>query len=215
MYQNSFVDYYEDLQVSPNADMETIERIYRLFAKRYHPDNLDTGNVEKFNIITQAYRLLSDPETRAAYDAKYDEQKIRQYKDLSNMPSSDGFETDQKIRHQILSILYAERRREPFESGVGLWRLEKLLGWPEKMLEFHVWYLKEKELIKHAETGGYEITANGVDVVEKSDLILGQERLLPEPGEISESSEASKNNKRAAFMKVIQPSSPQIFPGNF
>ena len=131
------------------------------------------------------------------------------------MSSSDGFETDHKIRHQILSILYAERRREPSESGVGLWYLEKLLGWPEKMLEFHVWYLKEKEWIKHAETGGYEITANGVDVVEESDLILGQERLLPEPGEISESSEASKNNERAAFLKVIQPSSPQIFPGNF
>ncbi|MCK5350483.1 MAG: DnaJ domain-containing protein, partial [Desulfobacula sp.] len=44
----AFDDYYEDLQISPNADLETIERIYRLLAKRYHPDNKRTGNIDKF-----------------------------------------------------------------------------------------------------------------------------------------------------------------------
>ena len=215
MNQNHFVDYYEDLQVSPNADMETIERIYRLFAKRYHPDNLNTGSAEKFNITTQAYRLLSDPEKRAAYDAKFEEEKIRQYKTLFNISPSEGFETDQKIRHQILSILYTERRREPFESGVGLWRLEKLIGWPEKILEFHTWYLKEKGWIQRAETGGYEITASGVDVVEENDLILGQDRLLPDPKDISENSKTPKNGNKKSFFKVIQPNSPQIFPASF
>ena len=33
-------DYYEVLQVSRNADFETIERVFRLLAKRYHPDNV-------------------------------------------------------------------------------------------------------------------------------------------------------------------------------
>jgi curved DNA-binding protein CbpA len=217
MKKNHFVDYYEDLQVSPNADLETIERIYRLFAKRYHPDNLNTGNVEKFNIITEAYRLLSDPEKRAAYDAKYEDKKIQQYMSVSNISPSEGFETDQNIRHQILSILYIERRREPFESGVGLWRLEKLLSWPEKILDFHTWYLKEKGWIQLTETGGYSITASGVDVVEKNDLILGQDRLLPDPGETSENSNAPKNEneKRKPLVKVIQPNSPQVLPANF
>jgi curved DNA-binding protein CbpA len=217
MNQNHFVDYYEDLQVSPNADLETIERIYRLFAKRYHPDNSISGDAEKFSIITEAYRLLSDPEKRAAYDVKYEEEKIRQYKSVSNISPSEGFETDQKIRHQILSILYIERRREPFESGVGLWRLEKLLGWPEKILDFHTWYLKEKGWIQLTETGGYSITASGVDVVEENDLVLGQDRLLPDPRETSENSKTPKDKKqnRKSFVKVIQPNSPQIFPANF
>ena len=48
MNQKSYVDYYEDLQVSPDADLETIERVYKLLAKRYHPDNSFTGNIEKF-----------------------------------------------------------------------------------------------------------------------------------------------------------------------
>jgi hypothetical protein len=217
MKKNMFIDYYEDLQVSPNADMETIERIYRLFAKRYHPDNSISGDTEKFNIIAEAYRLLSDPEKRAAYDANYEEEKIRQYKTVSNISSSEGFGTDQKIRHQILSILYIERRRETFESGVGLWRLEKLLGWPEKILEFHTWYLKEKGWIQRTETGGYSITASGVDVVEENDLILGEDRLLPDPSEEAKDSETPKNEneKRKFFLKTIQPSSPQIFPADF
>jgi curved DNA-binding protein CbpA len=215
MKQNHFIDYYEDLQISPNADMETIERIYRLFAKRYHPDNSNTGDVEKFGIVTEAYRLLSDPEKRAAYDTKYEEEKIRQFKTVSSISPSEGFETDQRIRYQILSILYTERRREPSESGVGLWRLEKLLGWPEKILEFHTWYLKEKGWIQRADTGGYSITASGVDVVEENDLILGQDRLLPDPGDRSENGETTKNEKRKSFLKVIQPNSPQIFPDNF
>jgi curved DNA-binding protein CbpA len=215
MKQNHFIDYYEDLQISPNADMETIERIYRLFAKRYHPDNSNTGDVEKFGIVTEAYRLLSDPEKRAAYDTKYEEEKIRQFKTVSSISPSEGFETDQRIRYQILSILYTERRREPSESGVGLWRLEKLLGWPEKILEFHTWYLKEKGWIQRADTGGYSITASGVDVVEENDLILGQDRLLPDPGDRSENGETTKNEKRKSFLKVIQPNSSQIFPDNF
>jgi curved DNA-binding protein len=214
MNQNHFVDYYEDLQVCSNADMETIERIYRLFAKRYHPDNSISGDTEKFNTVTEAYRLLSDPEKRAAYDAKYEEAKTRQYKTLSNTSSSEGFETDQKIRHQILSILYIERRRETIESGVGLWHLEKLLGWPEKILEFHIWYLKEKGWIQRTETGGYSITASGVDVVEENNLILGKDRLLPDPSEEAKNSETPKNEKRKPFLKILKPSSPQVFPAN-
>ena len=79
----AFEDYYEDLQVSYNADSETIERVYRLLAKRYHPDNSQTGNVDKFNIITKAYKILLDFEQRAAYDATYEEKKIHQWRAIA------------------------------------------------------------------------------------------------------------------------------------
>ena len=178
MNENSFIDYYEDLQVSSNADIETIERVYRLLAKRYHPDNNGTGHAEKFNIITTAYRELSDPEKRAAFDVKYQKERTHQIKELSEASCLDGFESDQRIRHSILSILYVEIRKDPTQSGIGLWQLEKLLGWPEKILEFHTWYLKEKGWIKFTDTGGYAITASGVDVVEENELNLGKDRLL-------------------------------------
>ena len=38
------VDYYETLQISKNADQETVQRVFRLLAQRFHPDNLETGD---------------------------------------------------------------------------------------------------------------------------------------------------------------------------
>ena len=178
MKQYSYVDYYEDLQVSANADMETIERVYRLLAKRYHPDNSNTGNNEKFNIITSAFKVLSNAEKRAAFDSKYEFVRNQKLKTLSKVYSFEGFENNQHIRDAILSILYIYRRENPSDSGVGSWRLEKLLEWPEKILEFHIWYLKEKGWIQRIDNGGYAITASGVDVVEKSGYILEKEKLL-------------------------------------
>ena len=40
MVDQGFVDYYELLQLSPNADDETIHRVFRHLAKRLHPDCL-------------------------------------------------------------------------------------------------------------------------------------------------------------------------------
>ena len=178
MSSDLLTDYYEDLQISPNADIETLERVYRLLAKRYHPDNGQTGRAEKFDLITQAYQVLSKPEKRAAYDATYEKTKARQWKALSGASSSQGFKDDTRLRHSILSILYVERRNGFADSAIGLWRMEKMLGWPEKILEFHIWYLKEKGWLQCTDTGGYAITAAGVDIVEEHNLIVSEDRLL-------------------------------------
>lgn len=180
MSSNIFTDYYEDLQISPNADNETLERVYRLLAKRYHPDNGKTGNAEKFDVITQAFQILSKPEKRAAYDATYEESKALQWNALSGADSSQGFKDDTRLRHSILSILYVERRNGSADFSIGLWRMEKMLGWPEKILEFHIWYLKEKGWAQRTDTGGYAITADGVDIVEENNLIVSEDRLLPD-----------------------------------
>ena len=56
------IDYYEVLQISPNAEPETIQRVYRLLAQRYHPDNQDTGNANYFRIIREG--LLGPEQSR-------------------------------------------------------------------------------------------------------------------------------------------------------
>jgi repressor of nif and glnA expression len=76
-----------------------------------------------------------------------------------------------------------------------LWHLEKLLGWPEKILAFHIWYLKEKNWIERTDTGGFAITAEGVDEIENDVLILRKDRLL------SQSAETSKEIKKPALIK--------------
>jgi DnaJ-class molecular chaperone len=58
-------DYYEILQISPNAEPEMIHRVYRLLAQRFHPDNGDSGNESRFRTMVEAYRVLGDPEEQA------------------------------------------------------------------------------------------------------------------------------------------------------
>jgi curved DNA-binding protein len=180
MRSKSFYDYYEALQISSVADFETIERIYRFLAKKYHPDNQSTGDAEKFKILTTAYKILSDPEKRAAYDANYEQSKSRQWQSITRAYSSDGYESDHHIRRVILSILYSKRRGDPSNSGVGIVELENLMQWPGGTLDFHIWYLKERRYIVRTDTGGFEITADGVDKIETDGLFLKKDRLLTE-----------------------------------
>jgi DnaJ domain len=64
------LDCYEVLQLSPNADRDAISRAYRTLAFRYHPDNTETGNSEKFIRLSEAYQILSDPIKHADYDLR-------------------------------------------------------------------------------------------------------------------------------------------------
>ena len=48
-----------------------------LLAQRYHPDNAETGDVEKFLQLRRAYMVLADPTTRIAYDSHYEAQKAK------------------------------------------------------------------------------------------------------------------------------------------
>ena len=57
----SIADYYEVLQISRNADPETIHRVYRIMVARFHPDNPRTGDPERFRLLRRAYHVLSDP----------------------------------------------------------------------------------------------------------------------------------------------------------
>jgi curved DNA-binding protein len=62
-------DYYDALGVSRTASTEEIQRAYRKLARQYHPDvNHDAGAEDRFKEISEAYSVLSDPDTRKRYD---------------------------------------------------------------------------------------------------------------------------------------------------
>ena len=182
MKQQSFVDYYEVLQISPNADQETIERMYRFLAKRYHPDNSSTGSSEKFRLLSEAYHVLCNPGERAAYDAKHEENKTFLNSLLDKDCEYGDVKADGRLQQGILYLLYHARRRGNENSGMGAFELEKLLTIPEKHLEFHIWYLKEKGYIRRTDSGQYEITAIGVDAGVKNGMSGSKNQfLLTEP----------------------------------
>jgi curved DNA-binding protein len=63
-------DFYETLGVPRTASQDDIQRAYRRLARQYHPDvNHDPGAEDRFKDISEAYDVLSDPETRRRYDA--------------------------------------------------------------------------------------------------------------------------------------------------
>lgn len=64
------LDYYELLEVSRDADGNTLKLNYRRLAMQFHPDK-NPGNAAaeaRFKSISEAYEVLKDPQKRAAYD---------------------------------------------------------------------------------------------------------------------------------------------------
>jgi curved DNA-binding protein CbpA len=159
-------DHYEELQLSPRADQETIDRVFRHMAKRFHPDNGETGDAERFNRVMEAFRVLSQPEARAAYDTRYEENREARWRIFDQTSATSDVESDRRVREGILSLLYTARRNDSNRPGLGMMDLERLLGCPPEHMSFHIWYLKENGLIQRLETGAIAITASGVDRVQ-------------------------------------------------
>ena len=164
MEASKFIDYYELLEISPNANSGTIERMFRYFAQRYHPDNQDTGDRDHFDLIAEAYGTLRDAVKRAQYDSQHNDHSDLSRKLAQETSDSKG-NGDVDIQTKLMSILYAKRRQNIRDPGVGNQELECLLGCPPEHLEFHLWYLKEKAWIGKTESGTLAITVEGVDRV--------------------------------------------------
>lgn len=62
-------DYYEILGVSQKASQSEIRSAYRRLARKYHPDVSRSPEADQnFSRISEAYRILSNPQLRALYD---------------------------------------------------------------------------------------------------------------------------------------------------
>ena len=160
-----WTDHYEVLQVSSRADADTIQRVFRHLAKRYHPDNSESGDAVRFKQLMESFQVLSDPALRARYDVDYGERIERTWRIFDQTTALDDVASDRRIRSALLSVLYTARRNDSDRAGMGELELERMLGCPETHLKFHVWYLKENGLIRRTESGALAITATGVDAV--------------------------------------------------
>ncbi len=171
----TFIDYYELMQISPKAQPETIQRVYRILAGRCHPDNPHTGDVERFLRLKQAYEVLINPERRAAYDEEYNVQQTLPVEVFNMQDFATGIDGESNRRMGLLCLLYHRRRVNPDEPGLSLLQLENMMVSPREHLLFTVWYLKDKGYVRQTEDSGYAITSSGVDHVEQG---LPRNRLL-------------------------------------
>ncbi|UCI17636.1 DnaJ domain-containing protein [Mesorhizobium sp. B2-1-8] len=160
-----FIDFYEMLEISPNANSETIERIFRHFAMRYHPDNQVTGNESRFSDILEAHNTLKDPVKRAQYDIQYKAHLNLRAELADQASNTKNLDRDSAFQAKVLSLLYAKRRQDVNNPGIGDDELERMSGCPREHLEFHLWYLKAKGWIARTENGTFAITVEGIDRV--------------------------------------------------
>ena len=160
-------DFYEVLQVSANAEPDTINRVYRLLAQRFHPDNRETGDENRFRAIHEAHTVLSDADKRTRYDILYHKQRQDRWRLVSTGARAENdFEMEQVFRLTLLEVLYTRRRLEPSSPAVFAGDLETMIGRPREHLEFTVWYLAQKKLVLRADNAVMVITADGVEYLE-------------------------------------------------
>ena len=162
---NAVQNHYELLELSPNASQETIERMFRHLAAKWHPDA--GGDREKFSQLVEAFENLKDKESRAAYDQGLQKQQIMEARIVSHAEQAGPDTVD---RHKLLRLYYAARRQNPKRPALGSATIEALMNVPGEILEFHIWYFREKGWITRDDGGGFCITAEGVDRVESSEI---------------------------------------------
>jgi hypothetical protein len=160
------VDYYEFLQISPNADTDTIHRVYRFLATRFHPDNPESGDPEKFFVLKTAYDVLSNPERRTEYDETRGQEPGPAEPLSSSIDFMDTLDGELNRRLAVLAVLYFKRRTNPTMPEVPLGEIETRMGFPRDYLDFTTWYLLKKGYITRADNAEFTLTADGVDFVE-------------------------------------------------
>jgi len=181
------IDFYSVLQVSENAEISTIQRVFRILAQRYHPDNQETGDAERFRLVREAYAVLGDEQRRAEYDAmpKYQRHRGRTTPQADPEAPSQGvttgdFEFERAARLAVLEALYEQRRLHPDSGAVYDQELIDKLGVSREQLEFTVWFLKEKNLVRRSiENARLSITAEGAEYLEHNLPSNLRRRLYP------------------------------------
>ena len=107
-------DYYSILGVSRTAAADEIKRAYRKLASQHHPDK--GGDTAKFQQIEEAYRVLSDPQQRAAHDNPQPQ----------GFPGGFNFHSQPFDFNNIFNMFGAQfdphaGRRGPAQARMSLW----------------------------------------------------------------------------------------------
>jgi curved DNA-binding protein CbpA len=166
MTDENFVDYYELLRVSPAAEIESIQRVHRALAARYHPDNGETGDLERFLLVNEAYKVLGDPDKRKDYDSKHKVRKENPLPIFLTKEFTEGVDGEINRRIGMLCLLYTRRRTNQINPAMSVLDIEQVMFIPREHLYFTIWYLKAKRWIQQDDRSSLMITADGIDFLE-------------------------------------------------
>jgi curved DNA-binding protein CbpA len=104
------LDYYGVLEITPSADVAEVNAAFRRLAWRYHPDrNPAPGATLQFQDINEAHQVLSDPERRTEYDAKWHPELKFRRKPARSPVRPHSYRSSRRHRrvHAVLLTLFA------------------------------------------------------------------------------------------------------------
>lgn len=192
-----FQDHYVVLGVDARAGSEAIQAAYTKLAQKYHPDNPETGDFDKFEALNLAYEVLSDPELRRQFDKLKGLDQEAGVK-FSGAPFFEDLMRGMDLRTALLCILLDRRRNRPFAPSLSMRQLETMLEATSEDLNFALWYLKQRGLVMMDDKSSLQITVEGLDLLEA--MRPSAERILPliKADAVAQKTPAKKTSTSAA-----------------
>jgi curved DNA-binding protein CbpA len=162
-----FQDHYAILGIDPKASSDSLQNAYAKLAQKYHPDNPETGDFDKFESINLAYEVLSDPDLRREFNKLkgLDQQTAAKF---SGLPFFDDLSRGIDLRVALLCLLCDRRRNRPFTPSLALRQLEMMLETTNEELSFALWYLKQRGYVISDDKSSLQITVEGLDLLESN-----------------------------------------------
>lgn len=126
------LDYYTLLGVPDDADADAVKRAFRSFARKYHPDRFaeaDDAKKKRADRIyrrgSEAFQVLTDPESRKLYDTALARGVVRLTDDVREKLAPEAPRAaPRKAADQIQSV----EARTYFKKAVDLARTEDWVG---------------------------------------------------------------------------------------
>lgn len=154
-------DHHALLRAGVAGDAEGLDRLYRALAFRYHPDNRDSGNVETFLRIKEAYRILAP-----SRPSQEDFEIAKPLKTIGLQVELRGLKDK---RNAVLGLLCQRRIGDYRNAFVSPVELESLTGMAADEVGFILWYLRERGAVTLCENSpAYAISAAGIDILESA-----------------------------------------------
>lgn len=164
----SFINWYEILGVAQDATEETLKRVFHIVASRFHPDNQDSGDLDRFLMAKTAFEVLSDERRRKDFDEALRVHNKEPLPIFLSREFADGVGGEHNRRLGMLCLLYNQRKLNPVTPSMTVLQLERLMFMPREHLEFTVWYLKQKKMAQMDDRSALTITSEGIDFVEEN-----------------------------------------------
>lgn len=114
------MNHYEILGVNKNATQDEIKKQFRKLAQTHHPDK--GGDVKKFQEISEAYEVLSDPSKRSQYDSPRTHQQHTGFGNGFNQHQHDfGFNVNGSHvnLNDIFSQMFGQQHHHSFHPGAN------------------------------------------------------------------------------------------------